>query len=73
MTFFEPMQTGSENQPFSCTIGTGSFLGEEGWVLASTTHHLLEPRWHLLKNIPLPSLCASVARYKINLTLHKYQ
>ena len=67
------MQTDLETRPFSCTIGTGSFPREEGWVVALTTHLLLEPRLHLSKNIPLPSLCASVARYRVNLTLPKYK
>jgi len=40
--------------------------------VALTTHHLLEPRLHLHKNIPLPSLCASVAHYRANLTLPRY-
>ena len=57
---FPPVQTGPEDYPASCTMGTGSLPGVKyGRGVLLTTHHLLVPWSWKSRAIPLPTLWAT--------------
>ena len=67
---FPPIQTGPGAHPASCTVGTGSFPGENyGRGVLLTTHPLLVPWSWKSRAIPLPTLWATTGSVTATLYL----
>jgi hypothetical protein len=73
--FSAPVQTGSEAQSASYTMGTGSFPGATGWGVALTTRPHTAPRLKKEKSYtsaPLWNFAAFSSRVKFTFKFHLF-